>query len=513
MNLTTGTVPMKKLTLFTIIIIAFSLGGCGNSLEVGQWKRLELSFRNNSWSGNPFDLDFTGTFTAPSGRTLTQIGFYAGQNTWKIYFMPDETGTWTFRTESSDPDLDGKSDSFQCTASDITGELVPDGNRWAFMGDGGAFPVIWSPPVPDGAQWGFRGRDLSDPDVQNALRFADEVVGADLLGFGALLIKPLGWAEQWPQSAVPYVIGKEGDTFNLPFWDQLNAKLDSARDRGMGAYIMLYSDDEQTPDHFGVTPRSQKELRFFRYTIARLACYPKILWDTGIDIGEYRSKDWINWYAQWFRAHDPWEHPVGSRTGGGSGGSMPEAGTYYSTGGASIPSRATLLHYLQMDVPVAHTDHWRIFISRGHWTNDKIRIVHWRCALSGFQALYPDYNQGEVVWDQVQTGGKYIGYATRFFKTMVRSDLRDLNPHDDLIAGGDSIIVAANPGHEYILYDQNGGEDALDLHGTDSVFNGLWYNPRTGEKQEIQPVNGGDIVRFESPTSGKDWALLLQETP
>lgn len=504
---------MKKVMLFTVLFSFLSLTGCANRLEVGQWSRLALPFQNESWSGNPFDLEFTGHFTGPSGRTLTQLGFYAGENTWKIYFMPDETGQWTFRTESSDPDLDGNTGSFLCTASDITGELIPDGNRWAFKGDGGAFPVIWSPPVRDGAQWGFRGRDVSDPEVKEALRFANEVVGADLLGFGAVLIKPVGWAAEWPQSAVPYVIGKEGDTFYLPFWDQLNAKLDSARERGMGAYLMLYSDDEQTPDHFGVTPRSDKERRFFRYVIARLACYPNILWDTGIDIGEYRSKAWIDWYAEWFRAHDPWEHPVGSRTGGGSGGSMPAAGTYYSTGGAYIPSRTDLLQYLQLTVPVAHTDHWRPFISRGNWTNDKIRVVHWRCALSGFQALYPDYNQGEVLWDQVETGGKYIGYATRFFDEMVRSDLRDLKPHDELIAGGDSLIVAASPGREYVLYDQDGGQADLDLRGTARVFNGLWYNPRTGATQEIPLVNGGGVVRFTSPTSGSDWVLLLQEAP
>ena len=504
---------MNKLTLIIIILVAIGLTGSGKISDVGQWKRLELTFHNDSWNGNPFDLTLTGHFTSPSGRELTQFGFYAGDNTWKIYFMPDEIGTWTYRAKSSNRNLDGQSGSFQCVKSDIKGALTTDGNRWKFKGDGGAFPVIWSPPVPDGVQWGFRGRDISNPDVQDALRYASDIVEADLLGFGALLIKPVGWAKQWPQSAVPYVLGKEGDTFNLSFWDQLNAKLDSARNLGMGAYIMLYSDDEQTPDNFGLTPRSKKEIRFFRYIVARLACYPNIIWDTGIDIGEYRSKDWINWYARWFRSHDPWQHPVGSRTGGGSGGSMPEAGTYYSTGGASIPSRADLLQYLQLDVPVAHTDHWRPFISRGNWTHDKIRIVHWRCALSGFQALYPDYNQGDVVFNQVKTGGKYIGYVTKFFKTMVRSDLLDLAPHDELIAGGDSVIVAANPGHEYILYDQNGGLMALNLRETNNAFNGLWYNPRTGNKQEIQPINGGNISRFNSPTSGKDWVLLLQEAP
>ena len=137
----------------------------------------------------------------------------------------------------------------------------------------------------------------------------------------------------------------------------------------------------------------------------------------------------------------------------------------------------------------------------------------WRCTLSGFQSLYPDYNEGKGDFDRVKTRGQYIGYTTRFFKNMVQSDLLELTPHDELIAGGDSVIAAANPGHEYILYDQNGGQMALNLRETNNAFNGLWYNPRTGNKQEIQPINGGSISRFNSPTSGKDWVLLLQEAP
>ena len=61
----------------------------------------ELSFANKSWIGNPFDLMLTGHLTSPSGKELTQIGFYAGNNTRKIYFIPDEIASWTYQTESS----------------------------------------------------------------------------------------------------------------------------------------------------------------------------------------------------------------------------------------------------------------------------------------------------------------------------------------------------------------------------------------------------------------------------
>ncbi|HKJ67266.1 MAG TPA: DUF5060 domain-containing protein [bacterium] len=497
-------------TIGTVIILAvLSIQTCQGTRTIPQWKRFEVTMQNSSREGNPFDLEVTGEFTSPSGRELVQIGFYAGDNTWKIYFMPDETGEWQYVTHSSDPELDGRSGGFVCVESELEGQLSADGNSWILKGDGGDFPVIWNPPVGDGMHWGFRGRALSDPSVQEALRFADEVVGARLLGFGAVLIVPTGWAEQWPQSAVPYTLGREGEQFFLPFWENLNQKLDAARDRGMGAYLMLYSDDEQTPDHFGLTPRSQKELRFFRYVIARLACYPHILWDSGIDIGEYRNRAWIDWFAEWFREHDPWEHPVGSRTGGGSGGAMPENATYFSTGGAYLPTREQLVEYLNSEVPVAHTDHWRPFVERGDWSHRKIRIAHWRCALTGFQALYPDYNQGTVDWEQVLHGGEFIGHATTFFQTEVQADLRKLSPHDELVVSGEGAILTANPGEEYVLYDEDGGKVQVDLSHASGTLRFQWYDPGNGESQESNSVNGGTIQTFTTPTSGEDWVLHI----
>ncbi len=397
-----------------------------------------------------------------------------------------------------------------CVKSDLDPMLTASGKHWELKGNRGDFPVIWNPTVPDGKHWGFRGRKVSDPVVQNALHYAADTVGARLLGFGEIVLAKTDWARDWPQSALPYVTGKEGEEFFFPFWDQLNARLDAARDLNMGAYIMLYCDDAMAPDRFGITPRSAAEMRLFRYVVARLACYPHILWDTGIDISEYRSNDWINWFSIWFRQHDPWHHPVGSRSGGGSGGIMPDSGTYYSVGGASLPERSEMLRLRKMyDVPVAYTDHWRIFIHRGNWTNQKIRIAIWRCALSGAPALFPDYNQGKPQPSLIREGARYIGIATRFFRNDLHSDISDLAPHDDLIVTGDHVIMAASPGTEYVVYDENGGEMAVDLSASRRSFHVIWLDPRTGRKINQKKIKGGATRHFISPSAGKDWVLHL----
>ena len=492
----------------TLVLLLLNFHAFSADRATAMWERFEISIENTSWQGNPFDIVLEATFISPSGRNFHHLGFYAGENTWKIYFMPDEKGKWTYQTNSDDEDMNGISGKFSCVNSDLDAPLVADGKQWRLKNGKGDFPLIWNPTYPDGKHWGFRANDVSDPNIEAALKFADEVVGARLLGIGELLVAPYDWAKDWPQSAVPYVKGKEGDEFFLPFWDDLNARMDAARDRNMGAYIMLYSDDALTPDNFGITARSEKELRLFRYVVARLACYPHILWDTGIDIGEYRTDDWINWFVSWISEHDAWKHPVGSRSGGGSGGIMPEKASYCSLGGASLPGRGELLRFLaDTKVPIAQTDHWRPFISRGNWNLKKLRIATWRCGLTGAQALYPDFNQGEIQFDQLEQGAPEIGFATKFFKNELRYDLLDLHPHDELLVTNDNVILAANPGFEYVVYDENGVDFNIDFSDTNKTFRSEWYNPRSGEKIANGKINGGKIQSFKTPSAGSDWVL------
>jgi hypothetical protein len=67
-------------------------------------------------AGNPYlDVQLSGHFRFRN-RVVDAEGFYDGEGSYRIRFMPDETGEWAYTTSSNAPALDRKSGSFTVTA-------------------------------------------------------------------------------------------------------------------------------------------------------------------------------------------------------------------------------------------------------------------------------------------------------------------------------------------------------------------------------------------------------------
>ena len=84
--------------------------------SVPQWEAFEVTLAGPS-SGNPFtDVDLTATF-ALGNRSVCLDGFYDGNGSYKIRFMPDSPGEWSYTTASNAPELSGRTGRFSCTAA------------------------------------------------------------------------------------------------------------------------------------------------------------------------------------------------------------------------------------------------------------------------------------------------------------------------------------------------------------------------------------------------------------
>lgn len=69
------------------------------------------------------DLLLTVEFRSPSASTIRVVGFASG-NTLHVRFTPTEVGTWTYRTTSLLPALDGKESTFNVTESGLPGMVT-----------------------------------------------------------------------------------------------------------------------------------------------------------------------------------------------------------------------------------------------------------------------------------------------------------------------------------------------------------------------------------------------------
>ena len=142
--------------LFFLSILFISFHGINIVLaapqEVGLYDVFEIEVINTKVYSNPFDytvIELQATFTSPSGKQIPFFGFYDGDgnggqtgNVWKLRFMPDEIGTWTYTYIWTDG-TPGGSGSFDVVDTGLPGTLQIDSdNSWYLENSRGDIVVI-----------------------------------------------------------------------------------------------------------------------------------------------------------------------------------------------------------------------------------------------------------------------------------------------------------------------------------------------------------------------------------
>lgn len=94
---------MRLITLALAFLCIFIVSAAQHP-DAEKWKKYELIFTSSRDYENPFQdmRSLEVTFTSPTGMTKTINAFWDGGNTWKVRFMPWETGSWSFVSACSD---------------------------------------------------------------------------------------------------------------------------------------------------------------------------------------------------------------------------------------------------------------------------------------------------------------------------------------------------------------------------------------------------------------------------
>lgn len=133
--------------------------------QVEQWDVYELSFPAPA-TANPFvGVTFTAVFEK-DGQRFEPEGFYDGNDIFKVRFMPNQPGAWTYHTHSNYRTLDGHEGTFTCMpASPGNHGPVQVRNQYHFgYADGTPFRPFGTTIY----EWSYQSEELSNRTAQNS---------------------------------------------------------------------------------------------------------------------------------------------------------------------------------------------------------------------------------------------------------------------------------------------------------------------------------------------------------
>jgi hypothetical protein len=270
--------------------------------SVEQWGIFELALPGPS-TGNPFkDVTLKATFTLDH-RAVQVTGFYDGDGTYRVRFMPDALGRWTYETHSSTPQLNAHTGALTCTAPTTPGNHGPVGTAHQFhfqYADG-------APYFPFGTTT-YAYLFTSDENAKACL------TGMKDVHFNksrvCVMPKPLGK----PGQILPFPASSDGKPksydltrFNPAYFQLVERRLLELQAANIEADCILF----HPYDGWGFKNMGAEADDFYlRYAIARLSAFRNVWWAIANEFDLVKTKTMSDW-DRFFRitqAEDPYSH-------------------------------------------------------------------------------------------------------------------------------------------------------------------------------------------------------------
>ncbi|MEU6904223.1 DUF5605 domain-containing protein [Streptomyces coeruleorubidus] len=266
-----------------------------------RWRTFELELFGPD-HGNPFtDVVLTAEFRHGK-RVLTAHGFYDGKGVYRIRFLPDEEGAWSFRTSSNARSLDSIAGAFQCGPADPHDHgpvRVHEGGHFRHADGTRYFPVGTTVYA-----WTHQGDELEEQTLRTLAQSPFNKVR--MCVFPKSFIHNTNEPPLYPFEGSP---AADWD-FERPdpaYFRHLEERIARLGDLGIQADVILF----HPYDRWGFSAMSPADDdRYLRYVVSRLASYPHVWWSLANEYDLLWSKDTSDWhrFAAVIREHDPHGH-------------------------------------------------------------------------------------------------------------------------------------------------------------------------------------------------------------
>ena len=298
----------QMLKLSSLAAAAASTSVASNAAEkpamkggpVPRWDHLEINLPGPT-SGNPFtDVTLSATFRNQN-RSISVAGFYDGDGSYKIRFMPDEPGAWSWITKSNQPALDGKSGAFDCVVPgrDNRGPIsVRDEFHFGYA-DGTPFVECGTTCYA----WAFQSEKLQKQTIETLTKSPFNKLRMCLFP---------KWYQHNRKEPPMYPFPREGDkndysTFNPAYFQHLDRLILELRRIGVQADLILF----HPYDKWGYQSMpAEVDDRYLRYVIARFAAFRNVWWSLANEFDFMKDKTAADWdrYARIVTEVDPFGH-------------------------------------------------------------------------------------------------------------------------------------------------------------------------------------------------------------
>ena len=456
--------------LFVPSLIAAAGDAPSFAPRVEQWGVQELTLRSQRTYNNPFaDASIQARFRSPA-KDITVDGFYDGNRTWKVRFMPEAPGTWTFTTVSTDPDLDGKTGSFAVDApSPANHGPVVVRNRYHFAyADGTPYFLLgttlynWLNRDP-----GLEIRTLStlSRNPFNKVRF---LVFPKWMVFNRVEPARFPYQRTEPEK---FDLAR----FDPEFFAHYESRIRDLQALGIEADIILF----HPYDKWGFSSMDQShDDAYLRYVVARFAAFRNIWWTLANEFDLFAPpKDWRH-LGELLARIDPYGHQRGIHNCCAAFYDNSQAwvtrvilqditGQRWTASSRNDSSMA--LDARKIGKPVVVDEYGYEGNNGMGWGNLGPREaveLHWAITMAGAYGSHGEtyVNPGHLLWWSV--GGELVGEAPARLgflkKIMSEAPYGEMEPEPDLVSNGNPLITALAKRGSYYLFHFAQAKEAAD---------------------------------------------------
>ncbi|QEF99105.1 Putative endoglucanase [Stieleria maiorica] len=269
-------------------------------LSATQWDVLDVRFLVDTLSDRPTDVEFAATFTAESGERFDVPGFYNGNQEYRIRFTPASPGRWTYRTNSSKTELDGKAGALNVkpARNGRQGGIVIDAQsprKFRYENGEHYYPIAFE------CDWLF-ALDADNPDNLPKTRKLVDALADN--GFNQVVMNVFAYDVNWKKdprltakddygspNAFPFAGTNESpdhSQLNIEYFQRLDRVIEYLDQKGIVAHLMVYvwNKGVNWPE-----ADSPDDNRYFDYVVSRYQAYPNLVWDISKEALGYGHTD------------------------------------------------------------------------------------------------------------------------------------------------------------------------------------------------------------------------------